>query len=263
MANRVVPNTPIPLEDGDLITLGNSAVRFRLIWHYHDYQLRATEVSKETEVPVIEVRTKTWRQRWGLQEQTTLLGTHPACDVVVDTPELLPCHLKLRFADQHLQVVDLSDPQPAMNVHLGIGESYALTEFVTLTYVGQQLPDRIDTERHAVVFSPATELSTATVLAIPEADATSTVPVKTISLVGYNTFTIGRDPSNDLVIEHPTVSRHHAKIERRNGDFLLTIWGRVMARLSMAVRWRNPHCCGWGTVFALVAIALSSMLMKP
>ncbi|MFN4279801.1 FHA domain-containing protein [Thermosynechococcus sp.] len=224
----VVPHTPIPLEDGDLITLGNSAVRFRLVWQYHDYQPRATEVSKDTEVPVIEVRTKTWRQRWGLQEQTTLLGTHPACDVVVDTPELLPCHLKLRFADQHLQVVDLSDPQPAMNVQLGIGESYALTEFVTLTYVGQELLDRIDTERHAVVFSPATELrltSTATVLAIPEADAAPTVPVKTISLVGYNTFTIGRDPNNDLVIEHPTVSRHHARIERRNGDFLLTDLG--------------------------------------
>ncbi|HIK23767.1 MAG: FHA domain-containing protein [Cyanobacteria bacterium J003] len=221
----VVPNTPIPLENGDLITLGNSAVRFRLVWQYQEYQPGTLEVGRPTEVPVVEVRTKTWRQRWGLREQTSLLGTHPGCDVVVDTPELLPCHLKLRFVDQHLQVIDLSNPQPAMHPYLGIGESYALTEFVTLTYVGQELPDCIDTQRHAIAFSPATELrltNTATVLAIPEADGTPTVPVKTISLVGYNTFTIGRDPSNDLVIEHPTVSRHHAKIERRNGDLILT-----------------------------------------
>ncbi|WP_448534016.1 FHA domain-containing protein [Parathermosynechococcus lividus] len=224
----LVPHTPIPLEDADLITLGNSALRFRLVWQYQEYQPRATEISKDVEVPVIEVQTKTWRQRWGLSEVTSLLGTHPACDVVVDVPEVLPCHLRLQRVDHHLQVVDLSDPNPAMNVRLGSGDSYALTEYVSLSFLGQELPDRIDTQRHAVVFSPATELrltGTATVLAIPETDATATVPVKTISLLGYTTFTIGRDPSNDLVIEHPTVSRHHAKIERRHSDFILTDLG--------------------------------------
>jgi ABC transport system ATP-binding/permease protein len=48
------------------------------------------------------------------------------------------------------------------------------------------------------------------------------VPPETLTLRGRNTFTIGRDPKNDLAIDHPTVSRFHARIDRRQGDFVVT-----------------------------------------
>ncbi len=48
------------------------------------------------------------------------------------------------------------------------------------------------------------------------------VPPETLSLRGRETFTIGRDPTNDLVIPHPTVSRFHVRIQRRDGAFVIT-----------------------------------------
>jgi pSer/pThr/pTyr-binding forkhead associated (FHA) protein len=46
------------------------------------------------------------------------------------------------------------------------------------------------------------------------------IPGKTweVPLVG-DMFTIGRDPKSDIPIEHPKVSRHHARVERRGNRF--------------------------------------------
>lgn len=48
------------------------------------------------------------------------------------------------------------------------------------------------------------------------------VPPETLSLRGRDSFTIGRDPKNDLVIPHPTVSRFHVRINRKDGAFVIT-----------------------------------------
>ncbi len=48
------------------------------------------------------------------------------------------------------------------------------------------------------------------------------VPPETLSLWGRDTFTIGRDPKNDLVIPHPIVSRFHVRIHRQHGAFVIT-----------------------------------------
>jgi ABC transport system ATP-binding/permease protein len=48
------------------------------------------------------------------------------------------------------------------------------------------------------------------------------VPPETLTLRGRNVFSIGRDPKNDLTIDHPTVSRFHARIDRQQGNFVIT-----------------------------------------
>lgn len=47
-------------------------------------------------------------------------------------------------------------------------------------------------------------------------------PLETIALRGRNGLTLGRDPSNDTVIDHPVVSRFQAKIELLSGSWLIT-----------------------------------------
>ena len=44
--------------------------------------------------------------------------------------------------------------------------------------------------------------------------------VRTFQLNGAQT--IGREGTNDIVVVHPTVSRHHARIEQRDGRYVLT-----------------------------------------
>ncbi|MGF1489143.1 MAG: FHA domain-containing protein [Prochloraceae cyanobacterium] len=63
-------------------------------------------------------------------------------------------------------------------------------------------------------------------LYLPEADFQTTdffneETLQPLNLKGRDNISIGRDPNNDVSIDHPTVSRYHAKIERENGSFYL------------------------------------------
>lgn len=44
---------------------------------------------------------------------------------------------------------------------------------------------------------------------------------KTIDLKKIDSITIGRDPNNDLAIDHPLICRYHAKIQRKNNSFYI------------------------------------------
>ncbi|GAA6619780.1 FHA domain-containing protein [Scytonema sp. NUACC26] len=50
----------------------------------------------------------------------------------------------------------------------------------------------------------------------------ASVPMKVLDLRGLSTLSLGRDAKNDTVIEHPSVSRFHAYIERKNGSLVIT-----------------------------------------
>ncbi|MCX7855520.1 MAG: FHA domain-containing protein [Anaerolineae bacterium] len=50
---------------------------------------------------------------------------------------------------------------------------------------------------------------------------TSSVPVLDLLALGKETITVGRAPDTDLVIAEPTVSRHHARIYRRQGRWVV------------------------------------------
>ncbi len=230
---KVAPQTPIPLTDGDLIVLGNSAVRFRANWQYQDNSQSLTTAGpinlhvRDGQVPVLELNTPKWAQNWGITASTMLLGSHPACDIAVDGVDLAACHLRIRDCGHGLAITDLTQPQQTEEIILGIGDDYTLAPKISVTYLGLEFPEQIDQERRKLLFMPPTELheaSKATLLSIPGPSAettTSAVPVKTIPLVGHVTLKIGRDPMNDLQISHPTVSRFHAKIERREREFTL------------------------------------------
>ncbi|MCM1981882.1 FHA domain-containing protein [Lyngbya confervoides] len=47
------------------------------------------------------------------------------------------------------------------------------------------------------------------------------VPAQELNLQGKNQFTIGRDPSNEMIIDHPSVSRFHSQIRFENGVYTL------------------------------------------
>lgn len=47
------------------------------------------------------------------------------------------------------------------------------------------------------------------------------LPILDLLALGKDTVTIGRAPDNDLVIHEPTVSRHHARIYRRQGRWVV------------------------------------------
>lgn len=81
---------------------------------------------------------------------------------------------------------------------------------------------------HAVINNSDTDTATATGAAIDAA------------------LRVGRGADNDVVLDHPTVSRHHAVIERANGQFFITDLGsRNATRVNgRTVRERRPLATG-------------------
>lgn len=219
---KLAANIPTPLEDGDLLSLGDSALRFRMEWASSG---ETNLVLRGDRQPVIQLRTSTWYQNWGLEENTSLLGANAACDIVLDEPDIALCHLRITDQSDRLTLIDLAHPERVEARELQIGDRYNLSDQITLTFLGFEYPESIQRERHPVIVIPGTQVgnvSTETILGIPEPESSDfSVPVNTISLIGRVILTIGRDPNNDLVIEHPTVSRAHAQITRRDGEFIL------------------------------------------
>ena len=230
---KLAANTPHPLTDGDLITLGNSALRFRLRWQHQDEGVTTTQsdqlLQRHSQVPVLEVNTPKWSQNWGIMDTVCLLGSHPACDITVEGIDIAPCHLRIRDYGNSLGITDLTELTSTSEVILQIGDEYLFADKTALMYLGLEYPQQIDHQPRQLLFLPPTELhpdSKATVVADnPHGAETAPVPIKTLALVGDTVFTVGRDPVNNLQISHPSVSRFHAEIEHQGREFVLTDLG--------------------------------------
>jgi ABC transport system ATP-binding/permease protein len=71
-------------------------------------------------------------------------------------------------------------------------------------------------------FSAAVDIALPDDWGTPLPSATKSDALETIALRGRNGLTLGRDPRNDTVIDHPVVARFQAKIELQNGSWILT-----------------------------------------
>ena len=61
-----------------------------------------------------------------------------------------------------------------------------------------------------------------TISGMPDAGLGSTpIQSRQLDLKGRDTFTLGRDPLNDMAIDHPSVSRFHAQIKKQDGAYIV------------------------------------------
>jgi ABC transport system ATP-binding/permease protein len=71
-------------------------------------------------------------------------------------------------------------------------------------------------------FSAAVDIALPDDWGAPPPNTSQVDALETIALRGRNGLTLGRDPRNDTVIDHPVVARFQAKIELQNGSWILT-----------------------------------------
>lgn len=234
-SEKILPSTPVPLTDGDLLVLGNTALRFRL--SLPELNPEPTAIGLELTgldscdsfdpkmIPVIQVNGLAWSQSWGLETGVTLMGSHPACDVCLKDTALESVHLRLEDCGTHLALTDLTKPPEQGEQDLQPGATYFLSKHLSLTYLGRKLPSQIPSSSAAGGrSSELKQVNKATLIARPgpEVPQVTPVPVQVLSLAANPSLTIGRDLSNRLPINHPAVSRFHAKIELQNSEFILT-----------------------------------------
>lgn len=161
--------------------------------------LPRTLVTSREPLTVLQVVAPQWMQEFPLRQNNTTLGRDADNDIIIDQPEILPHHLQiLRTADGH-ELVRLADPahvpqpeQPISRQPLKPGLEIQIGPELSLTY-----------------------------LVVPPTAVPTRSP-SILSLRDRNVLQLGRDPRNDTVIDHPTVSRFHARIELKTGSWMIS-----------------------------------------
>ncbi|WP_299416310.1 FHA domain-containing protein [Acaryochloris sp. IP29b_bin.148] len=70
--------------------------------------------------------------------------------------------------------------------------------------------------------SPSAAAQKTTISGVPDVDSGAALTqARHLDLKGRDTLTLGRDPLNDMTINHPSVSRFHAQIKKQDGSYIV------------------------------------------
>jgi ABC transport system ATP-binding/permease protein len=190
------------LHDGDQILIGNVRLDFDCEAIKPDpgvpnSYLPITLVTSRTSDHLLQVTTPEGLQDFSLASPEIFLGNDPSCELFLDWPSLAPQQLKLSWhrdsyvvENLHPEVRLTHQEQPIVQKVLVDGDTFSLDQALTLKY--------------AILAAPA-----------------STAQVESISLRNRTRIGFGRDPRNDVVLDHPVVSRFHAALEWQAGTWLI------------------------------------------
>jgi ABC transport system ATP-binding/permease protein len=94
---------------------------------------------------------------------------------------------------------------------------------------------------HNLQFSAAIQIALPDDWGVLPLSASQADTSETIALRGRSDLTLGRDPRNDTVIDHPVVARFQAKIELQNGSWILTDLNSSDGTFINDQKIRHPH----------------------
>jgi ABC transport system ATP-binding/permease protein len=180
-------------ETQDAITSGTSAPE-----EMPPELLPGTKVVSGATTQMLQVSTSQWVQDFPLKQDTLILGRNTECDICIDLPVVSAQHAQLTRKQDSYEILDLKSKNglclngERVSQHLLVdGDVLLIGDDLTLTF------QVLQTTQAAEQIAP-------------------------LNLRDRALVTIGRDPDNDTVIDHPVVSRFHAKIELQNGSWTIT-----------------------------------------
>jgi ABC-type multidrug transport system ATPase subunit/pSer/pThr/pTyr-binding forkhead associated (FHA) protein len=190
------------------------------------------------------INTQRWAKSFPIQTKTVTVGRDPANDICIDEPVVSWHHARLEQVTGGYQIVDLGSSNGLTcqdrlveRMLLADGDVLWIATDVSLTYkITPLAPETMAAEAPALG-EAALPTPVAEMLAMrgdePAATTEEAVQVEAAplhaTLIGTDTpssglrkidlrqrreLTIGRSPENDLQLDYPTISRHHARIRR-------------------------------------------------
>ncbi|BCX12993.1 MAG: ABC transporter ATP-binding protein [Thermosynechococcus sp.] len=193
---KLRPRTPVVLKAGDRLRIGD----FEAIFEPDGVtttELPGTVVMGAASTPILQVATPHWLQEFPLLKEELILGRDPKADITIDHPFVSFHHAKLVRSADHYKIIDLGSKNglhwrgTTISEHtLAPGDVIHVGESLRLTYL----------------LMPATEVVEQT---------------RPLQLRDRQRVRIGRDPSNDMVLDHPVVSRFHARLYLQEGQWYI------------------------------------------
>ncbi len=239
---RLVPNTPHPVQSGDTFQIANLQLALSTPAEGRDLAAQPLPGGKpaaltraEPGTVVLRVDAARLSEEIVLQQPIISLGRDPANDITIDRSVVSRRHARLERVPEGYQIFDLdsgngltyqgTDIPPATAMLLADGDVLWIAEDVSLTYRITPLPAAAVAT--GLPAAPPVEAPVPTPMAAAIADvepapvAATMVGIETpsrglrkINLGQRTELTVGRSPDNDLHLDYPTVSRHHARISR-------------------------------------------------
>ncbi|WP_448533097.1 FHA domain-containing protein [Parathermosynechococcus lividus] len=158
----------------------------------------ATILAPNEEWPVLQITTPASVQEICLSQPRMRAGRSPHNEIVISYPTISRHHFEISKTDTGYTIQDLGSKlgllfgdRPVNHKHLEDGDTFFIGANVKLVF------------RQSLV----------------------KILQKTIHFQGKTVLRIGRSEDNDIQIDHPQVSRHHAKIERQGTAIVLSDLG--------------------------------------
>lgn len=209
------PRTPHALADGDAALIGPFTLTLRLSAQHiaaaptaAPAASDATVVGAPADETIIEavsaklmISTPAGNRELTLEGETLILGRSEDCDIVVDEGVVSRRHAELRHDRNGWQISDSGslngltiDGRKVETHSLRDGDIINITSTVKLLYT-ESAPAR--------------------------AEPSGETQAQMLPLRDQAQITIGRAANNDIHIDHPAVSRHHARITRRGDSYVI------------------------------------------
>jgi ABC-type multidrug transport system ATPase subunit len=201
------PKVPYPLHDGAIVTIGGSRLVLRLSDGSGDETRiysnpEATQVSGAgaTDIiapshPHLTITTPRSSNDIPLERDVLTLGRDPASDLVIDDSVVSRHHAELRRAGMGYEVIDMGSANG-------------------LTIGGEPIRTKALVDGDVLWIGTTVSLTYKSVLGAEE----ETVAPLRLERNDRHVTTIGRHPQNDIALDHPTVSRVHARIAWSDAD---------------------------------------------
>jgi ABC-type multidrug transport system ATPase subunit/pSer/pThr/pTyr-binding forkhead associated (FHA) protein len=243
----IEPRTPTSLEEGDIITIGTLIMTLHLSVTEEEIQATTREASLAepqaqelsavpVKVPTLILATPEGSSKFDLSKDVITIGRDSASDIVVDDQEVSRQHAKLERKQDYYEIKDLGSTNG-------------------LTFEGKRIDHKTLAGGDVLWLTKSISI---TFLAPEKEAAPAGIPQK-LAVKGQKLLTIGRSPENDIVLDHPAVSRKHAQIVQKGaGDiYILEDLGSSNGTYVNGIKVVQPVTLKKGDIIHIGAVKLT------
>ncbi len=201
------PRAPTPFQPGDVLTAGAFAISLRPVSAQASAPALPAERLMFSTQPGLTLSAPQQFSKQLLDQPSLTIGRALDNELIVNYGRISAHHARIEQTPNGYMLTDLNSSNGSF--YNGQRVASRLLADGDVIYLGGQ--------DVAVQFRAYLGLMPA-----PAAPAATVQPVKPLDLRGKDLMKIGRASDNDVVLDHPQISRYHAQLERLGGRYRLT-----------------------------------------
>lgn len=206
----LLPNTPHKIQNADQLTIGSFELRFfdaeqtqplsleqEFTVFAQNPAIDKTVIGSSNASLTLRISTPHWMREFSLGKEKITFGRSPSSDICIDMPVVSSQHGYLQRNGNQYEIFDLNSKNG-------------------ITFDSQLIRRKVLQEGDVFYIGGIVSLQLVGLVSAPTVSNNPNLQIGSRSMLK-----IGRDPQNDICINHPSISRYHAEIRKENGSLIL------------------------------------------